>query len=253
MKICIAQIQSLKGNIQKNIQNHLEIIQHAITLNGEMVIFPELSVTGYEPELAKALALEVNNPIFDPFQQLADDHDIVIGVGMPTIAPNGIHISMLIFQAKKDRSIYAKRILHQDELPYFVSGDHPPSLDLKGEKIAIGICYETLQREHFINAVQNEVTVFIASVAKPERGLEKAYVHFPSMAKEFEIPILMSNSIGYCDNFLSNGQSAVWNDKGELLSQLDQERPGLLIYDTQTNQVDNFYVDRKIRSSVHKL
>ncbi len=43
----------------------------------------------------------------------------------------------------------------------------------------------------------------------------------------------MSNAVGYCDNFASNGLSCVWNRKGELIGQLDRENQGLLIYDTE--------------------
>lgn len=72
------------------------------------------------------------------------------------------------------------------------------------KKIAFGICYETLRREHFFQAIEHEADIYIASVAKPERRIKKAYLHIPSIAKEFNIPILMSNCVGYCDNFLSN-------------------------------------------------
>jgi predicted amidohydrolase len=240
MKICIAQTESLKGEVNKNIENHLRLIELAIESGADLIIFPELSITGYEPELAKELAAEVGNEIFNPFQELADKNDIVIGIGMPTKARNGINISMLIFQAEKDSLIYSKKLLHADELPYFVSGNNQPFLTIKGKKIGIGICYETLQREHFINALENDAEIYIASVAKPDRGVDRAYLHFPSIAKEFNMPILMSNCIGYCDNFMSNGQSSVWNSKGELIKHLDKENQGLLIYDTALEEVESF-------------
>ncbi|MEZ5022087.1 MAG: hypothetical protein R2728_02275 [Chitinophagales bacterium] len=66
----------------------------------------------------------------------------------------------------------------------FVCGNHP-LLTIKNTKIAIGICYETLQREHFVNANRNGAKIYIASVAKIKAGIEKANVHFPKMAKEF--------------------------------------------------------------------
>ncbi len=233
MKICIAQIKSEKGNISKNIQNHLKFIDRAIELNADLIVFPELSITNYEPELASELATDVKDSIFNPFQDISDKNKIAIGVGMPTKATDGINISMLIFQPNKDRIVYSKHLLHNDELPYFVSSNSQPFLEIKGKRIALGICYETLQREHFIKAKESNADFYIASVAKPDRGTNKAYLHFPSMAKEFETPILMCNSIGYSDNFVANGLSSVWNNKGELLDQLDIENQGLLIYDTE--------------------
>lgn len=230
----------MKGEVQKNINNHLRVIENAIKLQADLIIFPELSITGYEPDLAKELATNVEDPIFNPFQELANQHEITIGIGMPIKAEEGIYISMLIFQPNKKRTVYSKQMLHEDELPYFVCGHHQTFLNIKSTKIAIGICYETLQPEHFINAKQNGAEVYIASVAKSKAGIEKAHVHFPKIAKEFKTPILMANSIGFCDNFMSAGNSAFWNKNGELLSQLDSDNDGILMYDTSLETAETF-------------
>ena len=236
MKICIAQTHSLKGKVQKNIQNHLRIIERAIELDSDLIVFSELSIIGYEPELAKEHSANIENSIFNPFQELADNNEIAIGVGMPTNTKDGINISMLIFQPKAERMVYSKQMLHRDELPYFAPGTTQVFLNVKEKKIAIGICYETLQREHFSNAYQNGADLYIASVAKPKAGIEKAFTHFPKIAHEFNTPILMSNCVGYCDNFLSVGQSAVWDKNGKLVEQLDNENEGMLIYDTNSEK-----------------
>ena len=64
MKICIAQTQALKGNVRQNIQNHLQLIERAVELKSDLIIFPELSITGYEPELAKELATSIEHEMF---------------------------------------------------------------------------------------------------------------------------------------------------------------------------------------------
>ncbi len=238
MKICIAQTKSEKGNIQRNIENHLEFIERAIKLNADLIMFPELSITNYEPDLAKELATDIESNIFSPFQEISNTNEITIGIGMPTKATDGINISMLIFQPNKEKTVYSKQMLHSDELPYFVCAKNQPFLTINGVKMAIGICYETLQREHFFNAKNQGADIYIASVAKPKGGIEKAYKHFPQIANEFNTPILMSNCVGHCDNFMSVGQSAVWNNKGELIEQFDDNNQGLLIYDTLTEKTE---------------
>jgi predicted amidohydrolase/GNAT superfamily N-acetyltransferase len=238
MKICIAQIKSIRGQLQTNIENHLAWVERAIQLKSHVIIFPELSISNYEPELAQGLATNVEDPIFMPFQKLADKGQITIGAGMPTKAKNGFHISMLIFKPIAAPAVYSKQMLHADELPYFVEGNSQTILDFNGIKIGVGICYETLQREHFVNAKNLGADIYVASVAKPKGGVEKAYKYFPKMAAEFNTPILMSNCIGPCDNFISLGQSAVWNKNGEILAQLDGENEGLLIFDSNTTQVE---------------
>lgn len=246
MKICLAQSKSEKGQIQVNIENHLKLIKNTIAANSDLIIFPELSITNFEPDLAKDFATDINNPLFNPFQELSNQHQIVIGIGMPTIAADGLNISMLIFQPNKEKTTYSKQMLHADELPYFVCGNEQVILNIKGKRIAIGICYETLQREHFLNAKQKDIDIYISSVAKPKGGIEKAYNYFPTIASEFETPILMSNCVGYCDNFMSVGQSAVWNKKGELIGQLDNENQGLLFYNTETEltEIDQLKIEK---------
>lgn len=238
MKICIAQTKSEKGNIQRNIENHLEFIERAIKLKADLIVFPELSITNYEPNLAKELATDIESIIFNPFQEISNKNEVTIGIGMPTKATDGINISILIFQPNRERTIYSKQMLHSDELPYFACRKNQVFLTINGAKIAIGICYETLQQEHFLNAKNKGAKIYIASVAKPKGGIEKAYNHFPKIANEFNTPILMSNCVGHCDNFMSVGQSAVWNKKGDLIEQLDANNQGLLIYDTKTERTE---------------
>ena len=243
MKICIAQCQSAQGNIEKSISNHIKLIHCAIEKQADLIVFPELSITGYEPTLAKDLATSVEDKRFDIFQRTSNENNISIGIGMPTLGQNGIHISTIVFQPQTtERFVYSKQRLHDDELPYFTSANQQPNLVIAEHKIALGICYETLQKERFIQAQKNHADVFIASVAKAEKNTKKAYIHFPSMAKEYNLPILMANSIGFCDNFLSNGNSSIWNAQGELIGQLNTEQRGIIVFDTQTGKVEIDYL-----------
>ena len=99
-------------------------------------------------------------------------------------------------------------------------------------KIAFGICYETVQKNHRCKSIQKDVAVYIASVAKSTTGIQKAFQHFPTMARVFKITFLMVNSIGFRDNFLRMGKSAVWIIKGALVHELDIDQDGRLMYNT---------------------
>src|SRR5690606_13743300 len=77
--------------------------------------------------------------------------------------------------------------------------------------------------------------VYIASVAKSEDGVEKAFKHFPTIARQYASPVLMSNSVGFCDNFACIGNSSVWTAEGKLVGQLDDKTEGSLIFDTETS------------------
>ena len=237
MRICIAQTQSLKGDVSNNIENHLTLVQKAIELNSDLIVFPELSITNYEPKLAKKLSVSIEDPMFDSFQKLAEDSSICIAIGMPTECDRGIQISMLIFQPNLTRSSYSKQILHHDEKPYFVAGNKHKVLNIKGFKVAFGICYESLQKEHFQEVFNHEIDFYIASVAKAENGINRAYSYFQQISREFKTPVMMSNCVGSCDGFYSAGQSAVWNRAGELVFKLDAENQGLFVYDSELSEL----------------
>jgi len=62
-------------------------------------------------------------------------------------------------------------------------------------------------------------------------------IHHPSIAKRFSIPNMTFNCVGFCDNFYSVSKSSVWNKKGNLMGQLDDQSQGMLIFDTEIDDV----------------
>ncbi|WP_224998761.1 carbon-nitrogen hydrolase family protein [Cesiribacter sp. SM1] len=237
MKICIAQIRPYKGNIAANTKAHLGFIELAVFLQADAIFFPELSLTCYEPELAFALATEQEALQLRPFQRISDSSHIAIGLGLPVKSLTGVQIGMVIFRPGQPRLTYSKQQLHTDEYPYFEPGSGQLILQLAGKKIAPAICYESLQPAHAENAFNMGAQIYLASVAKSASGVTKARQYYPEVAGKYAMPVLMANSIGFCDNFLSVGNSAVWSKTGVLLGQLDQDTEGILVFDTETEEV----------------
>lgn len=237
MKICLAQTKPVKGNIDENIVHHLRFIQHASAKGADMIVFPELSITGYEPELAAALATSTDDIRFNQFQQTSHDDNISIVIGLPIRNSNGISISLLIFQPGQPTQLYSKKYLHQDELPFFVPRESFPVLSGTDPLIAFAICYELSVPAHAALAAANGAAIYIASVAKTATGMEKAGETLAAMAARYAIPALLVNCIGPCDNFESAGCSAVWNSSGTLLAQLDGVQEGILVFDSSTGAV----------------
>jgi predicted amidohydrolase len=237
MKLSIAQLKPVKGNISANIEKHRKLINLAVSLDAAAIFFPELSLTSYEPELAKELATNLDDRRLTLFQETSDRHTITIGVGLPTKSPAGIRISMLIFQPNQVRQTYSKQQLHSDELPYFVAGNGQLLVTVDAMSIAPAICYESLQPDHSDHACKLGAQIYLASVAKSQNGVDKAMIHYPEVAKKYAMPVLMSNSVGFCDNFMSAGQSSVWTKRGLLVDQLDQDAEGILVFDTENEEV----------------
>lgn len=238
MKICAAQIRPVKGDIEKNVENHKKLIELAASNGANILVFPELSLTSYESILAEDLAVVPDDERFDVFQKISDASEIVIGVGVPTKSETGVLISMLIFQPHQPRQIYSKQQLHSDEMPYFVGGKDEIFLEIGNEKIAPAICYESLLPEHAEKAVASGANFYLTSVAKSSGGVEKGYKHYPEIAKKYSMTVLMANSLGPCDDFESVGKSAIWNDEGELVGNLNDASEGILIFDTETQKID---------------
>lgn len=236
MRICVAQIVSIAGNIAANIEKHIKFIERAVSLNANCIFFPELSLTGYEPHLANGLATTADDIRLNVFQEWSDRYLITIGVGMPTPTATGIRISMIIFQSHKTAMTYSKQQLHSDELTYFENGKDQIMVTVDQKKIAPAICYESLQMNHSEMAYSQGAQIYVASVAKSQNGIYKGVMHYPEIAKRFSIPVLMSNCIGVCDDFIGAGQSAVWSKSGQLISQIDDKTEGLLIFDTETEE-----------------
>ncbi len=237
MKIAVAQTSPVKGNIVANIKAHKALIQLATSQKADCIFFPELSITGYEPALAAELATTQADSIFDEFQKMSDERKICIGVGMPTPAEEAVKISMIIFQPGTDRITYSKQMLHSDEWPFFVGGDQQSIIEIGHTKIAPAICYESLQMEHADKAIALGARLYVCSVAKTQGGIDKGFTHYPAIAKKYAMPVLMANSVGYSDDFLSAGQSAVWKKDGTLAGKLGSEEEGLLVFDTESEVV----------------
>lgn len=231
MKIALAQIKPISGDINQNIAYHKAIILEAIHNGAKAIFFPELSITGYEPHLANELKITHTDTRLDIFREISTKHQVTIGLGAPIRTNEETpEIALLIFQPQQEITSYSKQILHEDEYPFFKKGKHNTIIQIDQVKIAPAICYESLQKEHLKSAIDHGAEIYLALVAKPQRGISKAYTYFLQAAKQYNIPILMVNSTGFCDNFESVGQSAAWNEKGQLINKLDAD-VGILYVD----------------------
>ena len=237
MKICIAQTRAVKGDIGQNIVHHKELAELAALRSVRIIIFPELSLTGYEPELASALATNKDDERLNELQQVSDEKNIVIGAGIPIKSDEGILIGMIIFRPLQPRQTYFKQYLHPDEEPWFMKGPSQKVLEEVNDHIAVAICYEISVSEHAQQAHENGAEIYMASVAKTVGGMEKAFETLAATAKKYSMVVLVSNCVGECEGKEAGGRSAIWNDQGILLEQLNDKDEGIIIFDTNTQAI----------------
>lgn len=231
-------MQSIPGDIAANTDRHLQLTRLAVAQQADRIIFPELSLTGYEPTLAHSLATTPDDSCFAVFHEMSVAQNITIGIGAPLQGSEGVTIGLLLFGPDKKTNVYEKQYLHADEKPFFIPGKSNEGLVGDDPSIALAICYELSVPAHAEAALQNGAQVYLASVAKPADGVKKAAERLAGLAREHAITTLMVNCIGLCDGVVCAGQSAVWNNRGELLAQLDENSQGLLLLDTETGKVE---------------
>lgn len=234
MKISIAQTKAIKGNIKANIESHKKFIEIATSLKVNAIFFPELSLTGYEPELADSLSNYESDQQLDDFQKISDTKKITIGIGFPTKGEDGIYISMIIFQPNTQRLIYSKQHLFPGEEKFFICGRTQIFIDLEGRKIAPAICYELSVDKHSELAAENKTDIYIASVLNSVNGVDKDLQSLSKIAEKHKMIVFMSNYVGQSGGYNCAGKSSIWDRKGNLIVQLDNETEGILIYDTET-------------------
>lgn len=231
MKLIAAQIACTAGNIEHNLDKHVDVIEIAASLGGDVIVFPELSLTGYQPRLAEVLAMQPEDERLEVFQWLSDRFGMLIAVGAPVRKAGGNRIGMLVFQPQLPRTLYCKQRLHPDEFPFFLPGAGQ-SLFTRGETIlAPAICYESLQAEHAQQAAHAGAQVYFTSVAKSQRGVDTAYGHYPVIAREHGMSVIMANCVGQADDYVAAGQSGAWNAEGVLVIGADAVSEALVVYD----------------------
>ncbi len=236
MRIGAIQCKAQPGDVQANIERHLHFIRTAAGHHVDLLFFPELSIIGYEPRLAKPLAMTMADPALAVFKEQSDRYGMTIGVGIPLAAGEQVRIAMAWFIPNEPSLSYAKQQLHEDELPYFVAGKEQVVLHRENHTLAPAICYESLQPDHADNAVGMGANVYLASVAKSPAGISKAMRHYPAMAQRHNMHVIMANCIGPNDDFISAGQSAAWDGNGDLLAQMDEDSEGILVVDLDTDE-----------------
>jgi len=235
MKISVAQARPEAGNIEKNIAKHLQLI--GLAEGAELIVFPELSLTGYEPTLAANLATDIEDKKLDVLQTVSDKQRITICVGLPVKQEEGVSISMVIIQPHEPRQLYSKTYLHADEQSFFVSHQNDINLTLSS-RITFAICYELSVPEHTSNAFRNGENIYIASVSKTKRGIDKTLPTLAGIASTHKATVLLSNAIGTEDGGQSAGHSSAWDNKGVLLAQMNEEDEGIILLDTETHETE---------------
>jgi predicted amidohydrolase len=231
MRIALAQIRSKPGDVDSNIATHRKFTEHAIDHQADVIVFPELSITGYEPTLARTKMRDAMDWRLTEFQRLSDSGTIQICFGAPLVGLTAPKIAAITVRPGQTQCCYSKMHLHADERPYFESGTEYTGVLPCKMPLGLAICYELSIPVHVETVFEHGAKVYVASVAKSAVGAANAMTHLKQTATEKNCYALMVNAVGPSDNFVSSGRSAVWNPRGDLLAELDDDHEGILYFD----------------------
>ncbi len=231
----MAQIQTYRENLDKNLENHMRYIKEAARHNAGFILFPELSLTGYERELAASQGMEAEDERLNILGQAASEYQMVISVGGPLIIDYRLFIASWVFTPEGKREIYIKKFLHPGEELFFESReDYNPMLMHEGERVAFAICFDIENDAHIRKAAEQEATMYTASIFYSDGGIPHGLQRLQQLAEQYRIPVLMSNYCGPCWDMKAGGCSGIWSEHGERIALADGQTPSLVIAEHTT-------------------
>jgi predicted amidohydrolase len=238
MILAAAQTKPTRGNIEANLLDHYRLIELAVQNKVQLIVFPELSISGYEREDAQKLVFKKDDSRLNHLRKLAVENNIIIVAGAPIQIENEMFIGEFIISPDNSVSIYTKQFLHEGEDEFFESSfDYNPMITIENKKISFAICADIDNPLHAENASKRETDIYIASIFFSPNGIPNAYRDLQNYAQNHKMNVLMSNFSGESWGYPSAGQSAFWNNKGELVGQMNESDSGLLLVE---NQNDNW-------------
>ena len=232
MVIAAAQTIPIERDTDANILSHSRLIELAALYGTQLIVFPELSLTGYEREHAATLAISVSDQRLDILKALAERHKMIIIAGAPVMISNQLHIGSCIFFPDKSVALYTKQFLHEGEEKFFSPNTNfNPAIFLGEEKIAPAICADISNDTHPHHAAKDNATIYAASLFYTPVGIAEAYRQLGTYAQKYAMYVLMANYGGPSYNLPAGGQSAFWDNKGNLVGKKESDGEGLLIAD----------------------
>lgn len=213
----IAQPVVVRGDIAANVARHLVLAEAAARQGARLVLFPELALTGYEPSLAAALALDVADSALEPLREAAVRLGIVVVTGGPWKTAGLPRIAALSFLPDGTLQLYTKQYLHAGEEAAFAAGDGGAGLRLDSAYVALAVCADIAHADHPAAAARGGADLYAASVLVSEQGYETDAGLLRGYAREHRMPVAMANHGGPTGGWGSAGRSALWDENGNIV------------------------------------
>ena len=247
ISIALAQLDLVVGDVSGNTKLIIEASKKAKKeYNADLIVFPELSISGYPPEDLllhsgfKKRIIEASNKI----QQEIIGIDAL--VGYPEYQEDKIFNCCSVFSEKKEIVRYRKEALPNysvfDEKRYFDLDNNPAIFSIKGKKIGINICEDIWQEQAAIRSKEAGAELIIVINGSPyeKNGQEKREKVVKRLTKVTGLPFVYLNMIGGQDELIFDGSSFVMDKHGEITYRAKSFEESLDLIEFEIND-DGFY------------
>jgi len=232
-------MNTVVGDLKGNSGRISSFIKEAISGNVDLIVFPELSVTGYPPEdlLLKGHFIKENIECLKKISR--ETGDITAIVGFVDEKKGNIYNSAAIISNKKIIYVYHKAHLPNygvfDEKRYFSPGVDNQLIKIKDLRFAVNICEDIWAegRGRRAEDVLKKADFLVNISASPyhiDKIKERGRV-IGRKAKRFKIPIVYCNLIGGQDELVFDGRSALFGKDGSIIEEAKAFEEDLLIFD----------------------
>ena len=238
MKIGFAQINTTVGDLPGNFEKILAAYQEAVREGAELVLTPELAVTGYPPQdlLFKSRFVPANLEILGRLQAAVGDVPLLVGFvaqqqqGLPG---QYFHNAAAVLQRAKPPQIIYKSLLPTydvfDEARYFNPAALTAPVEINGRKVGVTICEDIWAEPYLprplyaadpVRSLVEQGAEMILNLSaspfqcgKPRRRFEM----IGSLARAYGVPFFYCNAVGGNDQLIFDGHSCAFNAQGEAL------------------------------------
>jgi len=240
--LAVGQTVPVRGDVAANVAQHVRLAEVAAREQARLVVFPELSLTGYEIELAGELAFSVDDGRLAPIQDAARSLTITCVVGAPVRLGSQLFIGAFILFPDRSVDLYTKHHLGAfpagascdgtvppGEATVFSPGDRNPLISFDHTLAAVAVCADASHPSHPQRAAHQGATVYLASMFVIPSDFDAATASLTSHAEKHAMVVAFANFGGRSGGMASAGASTLWSETGKIIARLESAGPGVAI------------------------
>jgi predicted amidohydrolase len=217
LTIAVAQPALISLDIEANARVHADAVRAA---DAHVVVFPELSLSGYELE---APAIGPGDPRLRPIVDACAQTGSTALVGAPVPVDEHVFIAMLAVDARGARPAYRKVWLGAREARRFAAGPAPAVLEIQGWRLGLAICRDTGVPQHASETAALGIDAYVAGTVKHPDEAEVQHERGRRIATDHGIWVAIASFAGPSGDGYGEtaGQSAIWAPGGATVCVLD--------------------------------